>query len=87
MAFADFFSRDGENIIETLEGEAREDITLVKEIHESYKEKIIKVKEIVDAWENGRNFVGFDDLLGEIKEANSRILEKLIMNLHYLTSF
>ena len=77
MAFADFFSRDGENIIETLEGEAREDITLVKEIHESYKEKIIKVKEIVDAWENGRNFVGFDDLLGEIKESNSRILEKI----------
>ncbi|MBI3035179.1 hypothetical protein HYY71_02550 [Candidatus Woesearchaeota archaeon] len=74
MTFAEFFSKDGRNVIELLEAEAQKDINLLKQIHDLYKEKLVKVKEIVDAWENGRNIESFDSFIKEIKKINKTLM-------------
>lgn len=75
MAFADFFVKDGRDIFEVLEGDAQDDIRLLKQVHDLFKEKLEKIREIVDAWESGRNIERFDSFIREIKKINAKLMK------------
>lgn len=74
MIIAEFFLKNKKNIIEELEEDAKEDMTLLKEILDLHSKKLIKVKGLIDIWEIGKNIKKIDSIVAEIEKSNKELL-------------